>query len=817
MVVVRFGSRSTLAVILGLLSSTAAVAAQDCDPDWSEAVRGAVLRIAHYPSTHTIRAHLDLSAIPRAAEIQEATLLLTQTGSEAAVVEAAVDPREAARSGGLQALVQTPALAFGSHTLRARFRSRDCERIDGPEVHFEARLFGWEGNRLGEEVGVIPPFTPLVVTENRVDAVLRAHTVSTSGLWTQVVAAQKPLLARPMQWIVVVDGAPRTVVARAAQIRATAQDRVDVTTDLAAGPLVMKFEGRFEIDGLYRVRLKLSGPRSTRIDRLDLVIPLASERATLMNAITDETRIHWLGAVPPPIGTVWRSIDAPRRQLDSGFVPYLWVGDEERGLAWLAESTSDFWFAPGTSMAELRRRAGAVELVVHFASQPGPLGRERTLEFALQATPVKPRPEKPGSWRLWQLACDAGDQFIGICPLPAGFYWGTETRYGNVSPRDGGESVFRWMVDARRERSLVPPIDAWIERWRVSNPDRAEVKASLEYTMRVLALPSRAAVVYMNAQGTAFGPEFAVYGDEWRPAPFGDREGGDEPPVRELGVIPRASYRDRLLFHLDRLLASGAADGVFFDNTYLRASFDDRIGAAYRGDDGRLHPGVEIFAMRELLRRAQMLVYERRGAWWNVAHLTTTPISAIHGWAGMSLDGEWKYGDADFQDRFPLDLLRASALGSQMGTAPIWMPGVQGASGARAAELERQQFGMTALHEIKVMATFGGALGDAWRLLIEQGYGDPNCQIGHYWDEDPIVNVVGVDAKALTIRCGDQITVLVVNFGEGGLAELSARTPTGGWACRDLERRFERFGSTERGCRFPLARHSVRMIEMSPR
>lgn len=791
--------------------------ASSCGDTWREPLNGAVLRVAHYPSERALRAYFDLSSVPGANAFEGAKLSVERPGSPKKAAEAPVEASEAAALGGVQSIMQLPDLTPGEWELHARLATRDCPDIPGPIATFEVASFGWEQNRLGEDAGVVPPFTPLAVDGNRVDAVLREHTLATTGLWSRVSANGKSLLAKPMRWVIVANGSPQRIDARPVGIRAMAPDHVAVTAEFAAGPLAFRLDADFATDGLYSARLHIGGEPHTRVDRLDLVIPLAPERASLMNAITDETRIHYLGTVPDGSGTVWSAAQAPRRQLDAGFVPYVWVGDEERGIAWLAESTRDFWFAPGDSVSELRRRDGMLELVIHFASSPGALGRERDIRFALQATPTKPRPSHAGSWRLWQLACDAGSSFVAVCPLPAGFYWGTASRYGDVTPRDGGKELFRWMADARSGPASQPPLGKWLDRYGVAPADRAEALASLEFTMRVLAMPTKATIVYMDAQGAAWGPEFSVYGDEWRPAPFGDRDGKDEPLVRSLPTIPRASYRDRLLWHLDRLLAANAADGVFFDNTFLRASFDDHVGTAYRDERGQLHPGVEIYALRDLLQRAQTLVWKRRGGWWNVAHLTTTPISAIHGFAGFSLDGEWRYGNDDFQQRFSRDLLRASGLGSQLGTVPVWLPGMLDASGPRREELRRQLFGITALHEIRVMDTLGDSLGTWWKLLRTQGYGDAECEVGHYWDAAPIVTVSGVDANALAIRCGQKITALVVGFDNGGMADLAAEGAPNGWVCKDLERRWDQMSSRETGCRFPLARNGVRMIEMKPR
>ena len=324
-----------------------------------------------------------------------------------------------------------------------------------------------------------------------------------------------------------------------------------------------------------------------------------------------------------------------------------------------------------------------------------------------------------------------------------------------------------------------------------------------------------AVIAYFNAQGAAWGSEFAAYNDEWRLAPFADRDGYDEPATRELPVLPRASYRDFVLWHVERLLATGAADGVYFDNTFLRASFDDHVGTAYRDERGELHPGVEIYALRELLRRTQALVYARRGEWWTIAHATTTPISAVHGFAGVILDGEEKYGDAPFATRFSSDRMRASALGAQTGTVPAWLPGILAVPEPRRGALRRQLLGFAAVYEQRVMDHFPGDQDAWWRMLRAAGYGRPECSVAHYWDKPALLELVGAEAEWLAIDCGERISAVVVARGSGGELRVRARGRAVS-GCRDRDG----LGSprSESGaCALTVRPWDVRLIELRER
>jgi hypothetical protein len=338
---------------------------------------------------------------------------------------------------------------------------------------------------------------------------------------------------------------------------------------------------------------------------------------------------------------------------------------------------------------------------------------------------------------------------------------------------------------------------------------------SLRFAVTMLGRPQDAVVAYVNAHDSAPTPEFAVYGDEWRMAPFGDREGDDESRDEEIDVTPSASFRDYALWHLDRMLATGAVDGFFFDNTFLRASFDERHGSAWRDARGELQPGVDLFAVRELLRRAQTLVWERRGQWWNVAHATTTPISAIQGWAGFLLDGEWRYGAEPHTRRFPRDLVRASSLGTQLGAVPVYLPGIIGVTGDREAALRRNLGGFAALHEIRVMDNLSGAPGEFARRLLAFGYADPACSVHRYWDGPPAFTLTGADAEALVVRCGEDALALVVGFGAGARVELRLDAARLGLPAKGRCSDPEGLGGVETladGCRLTLVEDDVRWV-----
>ncbi|MFH1970577.1 MAG: hypothetical protein ABIJ53_09700, partial [Verrucomicrobiota bacterium] len=72
------------------------------------------------------------------------------------------------------------------------------------------------------------------------------------------------------------------------------------------------------------------------------------------------------------------------------FYPSVWIGDEEHGIAWFAESAAD-WRTRDPQPLKIVREGKTTRLEITFADKV-PAGSEFAVEFGLLATPVKPLP-----------------------------------------------------------------------------------------------------------------------------------------------------------------------------------------------------------------------------------------------------------------------------------------------------------------------------------------------------------------------------------------------------------------------------------------
>jgi hypothetical protein len=780
---------------------------------WAAELASASLQIAYYPYPGKLRVRFDGSTMPSADSLRSALLVVRDTTRGEEVLRA---PLPLADARG-ETVLDLGSLRDGDYVAEARLRGDERAPDLGSLTRaFSRHAYAWEGNRLGETDRVIPPFTPLRVAGERVDAVLRQHELNDLGLWEQVSSDGVPLLAGPMRVQARVDGRnARPSPTRKIRIHPRGESEVETDAEWTAGRLRARVTGRFEMDGMYRVELALSGPPGTRVEQLDLVLPLRAEVATLMNAITDRVRHHRNGAIPGGRGEVWNSGTLQQVEIPPNFAPYLWLGDERRGLAWFAESTRDWWVAPNRPLQTIRRDGGSVSLVVRLVTRPAPLGRDRTLVFGLQATPTRPVAlEDPDRW---QFTCGSDLPVHHLCILASSLEFGGATAFGDVYPRNRDETILRILAKGRRSGRQDPAaVMRWIDRVGVPADIRPKTVRSLDYSSRMLAHRPDVVAAYLNTHGRTDVEELTDFQDEWRPRPFGRPVAG----VVEAGtrVSPTRSRQDFVLWYQDRLLASGAIDGAYFDNVFMVANFDEIVGGAYRDEEGHIQPAVDLFGVRELLKRSQILSYQRRGRWTNVSHMTTAPIAPINTWAAAILDGEWKYGRDDFQDRFPRDMLRAESLGTQTGSIPVYLPGIVGPrSNDERDHLERSLAGVTAVHGINVWDHPKRALESLWTALYAFGYGQPGTAIHHYWDPDPPFTVAAAsgDAEAVVAnRDGDAIA-LVASFGGRGPTELRLDRERLGLArgsCYDAEtnRPVETVGPGV--CRFPLAKNEYRVV-----
>lgn len=145
-------------------------------------------------------------------------------------------------------------------------------------------------------------------------------------------------------------------------------------------------ETTLEFDGCLKVAVEVAPQKRAEVELLTLDIPLRPEVAKYLHTCS----------------ATWgdtQSRAIPKDGWKSKFMPYVWVGDEDRGLAWFMESDEVFSNADTSSAIEIVPQADRTVLRVRLIDKLTTLDKPLKLVFGLQPTPVKPVPHKKP--RLW--------------------------------------------------------------------------------------------------------------------------------------------------------------------------------------------------------------------------------------------------------------------------------------------------------------------------------------------------------------------------------------------------------------------------------
>ena len=722
-------------------------------------------RIAYLPSLQALV--IEAGSDPAMREASSPDLIVTDVDEKQILMKRPLKQEEwlhtAAGILRLRRVVKLPMLREG--TYRAWLQETSTPGVEGGKWlkrDFVVKRYEWENNNLGKSDVVIPPFTPLEVSGNKVKSVLRVHDLGGLGLWQQVESLGRGILSRPISLNVTSGGKSLPWKHNPVKILESKPHRVK--TEATSSNVLMEViaSGEFDYDGLMKITLQLTPTSPQIIDHLWLEIPVKEEIAILFHAVGEHIRANPAGFIPAGKNIVWESRSLPQSNIDN-FIPYIWVGGEERGICWAADWDKDWIHSQERSAVELVRRHGEILIRVNFINGPIQLKRPRAISFALQASPVKPMPQ---DWR--NLVFDFGYPGRGRFPLLWPPSWGGHYGWASRYPLDKDLTYIYKLAETQRSGGIDRDfIEKWIKRI-VEHPgplshrdDREYVRRSVEYAFRSAKSlyqrdPPGKLLYYSAAQETTeLLPENATFNDEWQ---YFKR------------MHSPASFRDYAVWYADKMLEAGMG-GIYVDNVYLATSFNWAMDEAYIGEDGEVHPSLGIWRLRELIRRLSVMMYEKRYEPLVMAHMTNANMLPVLSFAQVILGWEWKYGATDFQERFTPGYMRAVNIGRQTGTVPLVLDGVTGVEkdSEEFIRLTRTGLALALPHEIFFYS--GGKMhaptAITARDIISQFRSRTNIEAYPYWDNHTIVESDS-NLLATVYRYQDNLLLVIGNTGNTG-------------------------------------------------
>ncbi len=745
-----------------------------------QVARRTIVQFAYFPSHNALHVRADISNLKNPAQVSGLGLSIRRKGSRDPLAQTAMPPFKENISELNRWTI--PPLADGEYELVAQVKGASAE----PIIHtFVRHHFEWEGNRLGLSDIVVPPFTPIQAQGDELEVVLRRHQIGGAGFWNQVTADGTALLKAPMRLEAVIDGRMHAAQGTL-KLEAHSDTRAVYTAHWQAGPLTGLTRDTWDYDGLMRTVLTLDPPPAT-VQSLTLVIPVDEAVAPLLHAVTFGfgNKFNYAGRMPSGKGVIWKSAQAPGNKFIGTYVPYIWLGAQERGLAVFGDNDAG-WITDDRSDCQqiVRNTDGTLELRLRLIQTPAKWDKPRQIELGFLATPAKPMPT---GWRLWTVSAARTPSSHAKVPglyqqalYGSPVFWGGLPASGAIYPDDGDWSIWKEFHRLRQGGDYDPE---FLKRWnagayaRLDSPLREKMEVRARVGLQAMARHPQGVLIYTNAGGMRMDtPEARTFINEWNIHPFPKRDWAYAAGV-DYDVDPVASYRDCRTWYYQKAMKL-FTDGIYWDVIYLRPNLNLITTDAYRRPDGRIQPSAGLWNARALVRRGAVLAQEMGKRNRNMVHMTGEQNVAINDFAATQLDWEMRYGEGDFQDKFPRDYIQTQSIGRQAGLAPFVLLNDYGIVGSKEQKAwqYRTAAGVMLSHELKPY-TWPGAWGtpDAfwtnYDRLAEFGYGQPDVKVYNYWQDGYPAQISGQSASLLVSKPGSAALVLC-DYGDGGTFQV---------------------------------------------
>jgi hypothetical protein len=254
--------------------------------------------------------------------------------------------------------------------------------------------FGGDTASLGSaaDSGPLSPWSKLTSDGESLVMTEKSLLLAPNGLPRQIALGKEALLLAPVRLTVAGNVVTeRDVVRRPAWAISASGDHANYDAEasiLVDGERVrMAVNGEVWFDGLITIELSTAQmPDVLRGKAISYRISLSKDLGRFMH--------RW-----GPVGKRNVDLNALGDQLTFPYLPYLWLGNDFRGLFWLSESPAGWQNAKNSNAMRLVREGGNVALEVTILAERLPDGSWRH-RFGLMATPVKTLPKDWRSMRM---------------------------------------------------------------------------------------------------------------------------------------------------------------------------------------------------------------------------------------------------------------------------------------------------------------------------------------------------------------------------------------------------------------------------------
>jgi hypothetical protein len=286
-------------------------------------------------------------------------------------------------------------LAPGEYTVQATALDGAGKAIDTAKQAL--KIFPkpkWWKNEIGVDHSVPPPWTPVKATEKGFGVWGRDYQFEKGVFPQQIVNQGKPLFNAAPRLLLRAGGKETDLLAAPRQSANTDfTDQVELASALDASGVSARVKGTLEFDGCCRFDLELSPTAVKTVDGLVLELSFPREIGQFLLSSNGSSS----------------SITELKSEFKSPFAPYIWVGNDDMGLAFFSDS-DQYWNPHDNGAIQIIPSAESTLVRINVIRAPLALKKPISYSFGLMASPV--RPIVDGDPFVWRVYADIYDQAL---------------------------------------------------------------------------------------------------------------------------------------------------------------------------------------------------------------------------------------------------------------------------------------------------------------------------------------------------------------------------------------------------------------------
>jgi hypothetical protein len=473
------------------------------------------------------------------------------------------------------------------------------------------------------------PYTPVLCSPTEFRCLGRTVKLGKMLLPTQAVAAGRNVLGAPVA--VVADAGALDGLHGRGRVLENAGDAAKIEWRGESAGFSVRSLLDAECDGFCWYEITLTPKRALRLSSLRLDLPRTADTARYLHtaAFTWGTTSQGL----PELGGSW----------SSGFMPYVWLGDERRGLAWCCESDEGWRLRQPAKALRMTTIDDRVLFTMTVLDHAETLNAPVTLRFGLQLTPVKPI----------SMAQQARFRIL---------------HDGDFGASRPGANGAKPLLDAWRDGGVRTIVNnTWTDYYgKITTPYGDQLRQQIaECHKRGMKL-----LVYIGYGVAASAPDLRGHHDAWSSVPLirWDMPVHDEHNAFDA-TCPNSGWADWLVAGIDKLFTEYDLDGLYFDGTSeAHPCRNETHGCGWRDETGRVHIAYPLLATRRLMRRIADTVHRHRPDAILDVHMSNNLTMPTLSFCDSYWDGEqFELRTAAEQFEIPLHAFRTEFMGYAHG------------------------------------------------------------------------------------------------------------------------------------------------------